>query len=166
MGSGSSPAALSIASLRNMIRLVKPGKPDYLIMNRTMRDALSAYAERSQSPIRYELAQFGARVMTFDDIPILIDDWITNTETISGSAYVNSYPATTNGTATSIFGVKFGEGKLVGCQNGGITVKDLGDLETKDATRVRIKWYCSMALMNMLSSAVLDGILYNGVVVA
>lgn len=154
-GSGSTGAAGTIAKLRQMIRCIKPGKPDFLMMNTTMRDGLSAYAERNYSPIRYAgVGEFGKRVMTFDDIPILINDWITQTETISGSAF----SAETGGTTTSIFAGKFGEKALCGCQNGGVERKDLGDLETKDASRTRIKWYCSMALFSTLALAVMDGI--------
>lgn len=145
----------SILKLRALIRKIKPGKPDYLIMNTVQRDHLSAYAERNYSPIRYTPAEFGKQVMTFDSIPILIDDWVTQTETYDGSGV---YSVKTGGTGTSIYAIKFGEKNLAGCQNGGIDVKDLGDLETKDASRVRIKWYVSMALFNMLSAAVYDGI--------
>ena len=153
-----------ISKLRTLIRKIKPGKPDYLIMNRDVRDGLSAFAERATSPIRYAIAEFGKRIMTFDDIPILIDDWITSDELLASGVYSAATGGAAAGSAattatSSIFAVKFGEQKLVGCQNGGIVIKDLGDLETKDASRVRIKWYCSMALMNMLSAAVYDGIL-------
>jgi hypothetical protein len=153
-GSGSTGAALSIKAFRAMIDMVKPGKPDFLIMNRTMRNLFSAYAERTSSPVRYDIGALGKRVMTWDDIPILINDWIFFTETISGSAWA----LPTTGATTSIFAVKFGEKNVCGLQNGGIQVKDLGDLETKDATRTRIKWYCSLACFNMLSLALIDGI--------
>jgi len=34
----------------------------------------------------------------------------------------------------------------------------VGSLETKDATRTRIKWYCSMALFNTLKLSKLIGV--------
>jgi hypothetical protein len=36
---------------------------------------------------------------------------------------------------------------LVGLQNGSVEVVDLGQLESKDATRVRIRWYVGLALL-------------------
>jgi hypothetical protein len=47
---------------------------------------------------------------------------------------------------------------LLGLQHGGITVETVGELETKDATRHRIKWYSGLALMSDLGLARLQGI--------
>jgi hypothetical protein len=46
----------------------------------------------------------------------------------------------------------------MGLQNGGIQVERVGELETKDATRTRIKWYCGLALFGTLGLARLRGI--------
>ena len=153
-GSSTTPAAGSIRKLKQLTRLVLPGSPDFLIMARATLDNLSDYAERNESPIRFIKGDFGRPIGTFKGLPIITSDWILQTEAISGS----DYSAKTGGTATTIFAVKFGEGSLVGCQNGGINTKDLGDLETKDATRTRIKWYCSCALFSELALARYDGI--------
>ncbi len=153
-GTTTVPAAGSIAKLKALCRLVKPGDPDYLLMSRETQDYLSDYAERNSSPIRFEKGDFGKPVMYFKGIPIVNSDYILQTEAISGGTYLSK----TNGTATSIFAMKIGEERLAGCHNGGIQVKPLGDLETKDASRTRIKWYVSMALFNTLSLARYDGI--------
>ena len=153
-GSGSTPAAGSIRKLKALSRLILPGEADFLIMRRVTLDNLSDYAERNYSPIKFIPGDFGKPIALFKGIPILTSDWILQTETISGS----DYSAKTGSTSTSIFAAKFGEGKLVGCQNGGINTKDLGDLETKDATRTRIKWYVSSALFSELALARYDGI--------
>ena len=43
---------------------------------------------------------------------------------------------------SSIYCVKLGQGVgLMGLEHGGIQVERVGELETKDATRHRIKWY-------------------------
>jgi len=153
-GSSATPAAGSIRKLKQLTRLVKPGSPQFLIMSRTTLDNLSDYAERNESPIRYTVDAFGKPIGLFKGTPTITTDWILQTEAISG----DDYSASTGGTATSIFAVRFGEGELAGCQNGGITIKPLGDLETKDATRTRIKWYVSMALFRTLALARYDGI--------
>ena len=151
---GSTYAPASIRKLKQLTRLILPGEADFLIMRRNTLDNLSDYAERNYSPIKFTVDAFGKPVGWFKGIPILTSDWITQTEAISSGAY----SAKTGGETTSIFACKFGEGKLVGCQNGGVNTKDLGDLETKDATRTRIKWYCSAALFSELALARYNGI--------
>ena len=153
-GSGTTGAAGSIKKLKKLTRLVLPGGPSFLLMSRLTRDNLSSYAERNESPIQITRGDFGKPVMHFNGVPILISDYLLQTEAISGS----DYSAKTGGLTTTIFAFRFGEGELAGCQNGGITIKDLGDLEVKDATRTRIKWYVSMALFRTLALARYDGI--------
>jgi hypothetical protein len=154
-GSSTTPAAGSIRKLKALIRMVMPGGPDALIMSRVTRDNLGDYAERNESPVQIAgRDEMGKPIMAFGGIKIICTDWILQTEAIADS----TFSAKTGGTATSIFAVKMGEKLLAGCQNGGIKVKPLGDLETKDATRTRIKWYVSMALFNTLALARYDGI--------
>lgn len=153
-GSSSTGAAGSIRKLKALTRLVLPGEADFLIMRRNTLDNLSDYAERNYSPIHFVKGDFGKPVGIFKGIPIITSDWILQTEAISSSIY----NAKTGGSSTSIFACKFGEGALTGCQNGGVNTKDLGDLETKDATRTRIKWYVSAALFSELALARYDGI--------
>ena len=148
-------AAGSIIKLKKLTRLVLPGDPDFLIMNRTTLDNLSDYAERNESPIRFVKGDFGKPVATFKGLRIITSDWILQTELNDSNGL---FTAKTGGSTTTIFACKFGEGNLVGCQNGGVNTKDLGDLETKDATRTRIKWYCSTALFSELALARYDGI--------
>jgi len=154
-GSGTTPGAGSIRALKQLTRLVLPGEADFLIMRRNTLDNLSDYAERNYSPIKFVVGDFGKPIATFKIVPILTSDWILQSELCDSNG---AYTAKTTGETTSIFACKFGEGALVGCQNGGINTKDLGDLETKDATRTRIKWYVSAALFSELALARYDGI--------
>jgi hypothetical protein len=57
--------------------------------------------------------------------------------------------------------VKFGSGGVMGLENGGIQVVRVGDLETKDASRWRVKWYVSLAVFSVLGVARLQGITAN-----
>ena len=41
---------------------------------------------------------------------------------------------------------------------GGMNVERIGQLETKDATRTRIKWYTSICLFSTVSVAALIGV--------
>jgi Phage capsid family len=153
-GSGSTPAALSLKKLDEMIDLVKPGKPDLLLMTRRTRRGISAYARSLTSPVQYESAGFGQRVMFYDGVPVIESDFMVDTETISSAAFA----AKTGGASSSVFAFKAGEGRLAGLTNGGIQVEEVGALETKDARRWRCKWYVSLALFSTLALARLDGV--------
>ena len=60
---------------------------------------------------------------------------------------------------STIYALQLGEGALVGLTGpGGLTIERVGSLETKDATRVRVKWYVATALFNQLKIARLVGV--------
>jgi HK97 family phage major capsid protein len=154
LGTGTTPAALSLKKLDEAIDLIRPGKPDFLLMTRRTRRGISAYARSLTSPVAYEAGDFGRRVMFYDGIPVFESDFMVDTESIASAAY----SAKTGGASSSVFAVKVGEGRLAGLTNGGIQVEDVGALETKDARRWRCKWYVAIALMSSLAIACLDGI--------
>jgi hypothetical protein len=153
-GSGTTPAALSLKKLDESIDLVRPGKPDFLMMSRRTRRGLSAFARSLTSPVHFEPGEFGSRAMFYDGIPVVESDFMVDTESISSAAF----SAKTGGASTSIFAVKVGEGLLAGITNGGIQVEHVGPLETKDAHRWRCKWYVALALFSTLAIARIDGI--------
>lgn len=64
----------------------------------------------------------------------------------------------TEGECSSIYAVKLGRQGIGGLENGGIQVERVGELESKDATRTRVKWYVSLALFAPLGIARLQGI--------
>jgi hypothetical protein len=161
MGSGSTPAALSVSKLDELIDLLKPGKPDFLMMSRRTRRGLGVFARSLTSPVTYEPDEFGRRVAYFDGIPIVVSDFMVDTETIASGRF----SAKTGGASTSIFAVKVGEGQLSGLTNGGIQIENIGELETKDARRWRCKWYVAIALFSALAIARLDGLSSATVVV-
>lgn len=154
LGSGSTPAALSLKKLDQMIDLVRPGKPDFLLLSRRTRGGISAYARSLTSPVTYQPNELGQRQAFYDGIPLLVSDFLTDTELLASGRF----SAKTTGASSSIFACKVGEGLLAGLQNGGLQVERIGALETKDAVRNRIKWYVALALFSTLALARLDGI--------
>lgn len=154
-GSGTTGGALSMADLDAMIDLVRPGKPDFLMMTRRTRRNGSAYARTLTSPVNYDVDEFGRRIGFYDGIPILINDHQLDTETIADDAYA----LPTGGATSSIFAVKLGEDAVHAIHNGPVpTMDDVGLLETKDATRRRLKAYVALVLMGTTKIARLDGI--------
>jgi hypothetical protein len=65
--------------------------------------------------------------------------------------------------ASSIYAVSFadalGEPGVLGIQNGGMEVMDLGQLQTQPVFRTRIEWYCGVALFGPKPAARLTGVL-------
>jgi hypothetical protein len=140
-------AALTLALLDQMLDLVRGGKPDLLLMSRRTRRKLKALLQASTHYVESG-ESFGRQVMMYDGIPVYISDYVPDTETLgSGSSL------------SSIFALKFGWGEaLAGVQNGGMEAVDVGQLETKDAVRTRIRWYTGLCLFRDNACARLRGI--------
>ena len=90
----------------------------------------------------------GKRVLTYNGIPVL--DPGTNaggtvilpqTETGTGSA---------GATTSSIYAVKWGEDEsdrgVTGLTNGGVSVRDLGEIDAKPVFRTRIEFFCGVGI--------------------
>lgn len=146
---GANGGALTLALLDQLIDLVKPGKPDVLLMSKRSRRKLKSLLTASTHYVERGENSFGRMVMLYDGIPVEVSDFQPDTEEKGSSGAVCS----------SVYAVQFGEAdRLVGLQNGGIEVVDIGQLETKDASRVRIRWYVGLALKRKYALARLEGI--------
>ena len=145
---GANGAALDLDMVDELIDMVKPGRPDALLMHKRTRRKLSSLRRGSGTVLETSVLAFGQHVVVYDGIPILVDDFIPIDETQGTSGAVCS----------SIYAVKFGPEGVMGLENGGIQVEEVGELETKDATRHRIKWYAAIALFSELGVARLSGI--------
>lgn len=154
-GSGTTAGALSLSLLDQAIDAVKPGRPDAIVMNKNLRRRLAGfYRSTGSGQWHMERGDDGKVITTYGGIPVLLDDYLLQTEAIASAAY----SASTGGSSSSIFVVKFGQTDLAGLQNGGISKQKIGMLQDKDAQRWRIKWYCGLALFSTLSLARIDGI--------
>jgi hypothetical protein len=146
---GTNGAAISLAKLDELIDTVKPGKPEALIMSRRTRRQLKNLRRTTGPILETSVAQFGEQIETYEGIPIIVDDFVPDTETQGSSGAVCS----------SVYALRFGLNTgLMGLEHGGITIETVGELETKDATRHRLKWYTGLALMSELGVARLKGI--------
>jgi hypothetical protein len=144
-GATANGTALSLAKLDELIDSVD--NPTNLVMNRTMRRRLSAAARLTTVGgfVQYTLDEFGRQVTVYNGLPILLVD-----QDNTGTEILQFNEAATSGTATatSIYCVSFGEGMLQGIQNGGIMVRDLGELQAKPVKRTRVEWYPGVALFH------------------
>lgn len=145
---GVNGAGLSLDKLDELIDLVKPGRPDALCMAKRTRRKLSALRRNSGNLLETDVDAFGRRALFYDGIPILVDDFIPTNEVQGSSGAVCS----------SVYALRFGRQGVMGLENGGIAVERLGELETKNAIRTRLRWYCGLALFGSLGLARLRGI--------
>ncbi|WP_406737613.1 phage major capsid protein [Streptomyces sp. NBC_00853] len=130
-----------------------------LYANRKVIAKIASSARRLGGYEMVQEALTGKRVATYQGIPLLDPG-----QTAAGADIL---PTTeTQGTATdasSIYAVKFGRNEgdkgVTGLTNGGVTVRDLGELDSKPAFRTRIEFFCGLALFSGQAAARLNGVL-------
>ncbi len=152
---GATGAALTLAKLDELIDAVKGGKPDLLLMSRRSRRKINALVRAAGGMTETDQDKWGNFMQLWDSVPIGVNDWILDTHVLAGSVET----ATTGGTCSTIYAVQFGEGALSGLTSPGyLHAEPVGPLETKDATRTRVKWYVSLALFSAVKAAALIGV--------
>lgn len=145
---GANGGALTLAAMDELLDAVKPGRPDVILMSKRSRRKLNELRRASGAVLESGVDQFGQHVLYYDGIPVEVDDNISDARTVGTST-----------DTSTIYAVKFGyQSGLMGIDNGGVQVERLGSLETKDATRVRIKWYVSLVLFRQIAAAKLAGV--------
>ena len=143
-------AGLSLAKLDEAIDAVDGANA--ILMSKAMRRRLTV-AARTQAVggnITYTIDQFGRQVAMYNDLPILIVNKDNENSDILGFSEANS--------TTSIYVVAFGDGQVQGLENGGMSVRDMGELETKPSLRTRIEWYSGFGVFAPRSAARLKNI--------
>jgi len=152
---GATGDTLTLAKLDELIDTVKGGKPDMLLMSRRSRRKINALVRAAGGMMETDRDKWGNFIQLWDGIPIGVSDWILDTHVLTGSVET----ATTGGSCSTIYTMQFGEGGLCGLTSPGhIQVEPIGSLETKDASRTRIKWYVSLALFSTVKTAALIGV--------
>jgi len=145
---GANGGSLTLDKLDELVDQVKGGKPEMLLMSRRSRRIVNKLARNSGSLLETDRDEFGTMLTFYDGIPIGVSDYISDAQTVGSST-----------DCSTIYGFQMGEGALSGLSApGGLEVERVGSLETKDASRTRIKWYSSLALFNALKLARLTGV--------
>ncbi|MBM2832789.1 MAG: hypothetical protein HW414_1841 [Dehalococcoidia bacterium] len=147
-------ATLTLEKVDALIDAVMGGKPDMLLMSRRSRRKLNQLM-RALGSMSIEKDQFGTFVTLYNGIPCYVSDWILDTHTVAASLET----ATTGAVCSTIYAFQMGEGALAGISGpGGLTAERIGALETKDTSRIRIKWYTSLVLFSAKKAAALIGV--------
>jgi hypothetical protein len=150
-GGNNSPngGALALDDLDAFLDLVRPGKPDALFLSKRSRRKLKQLRRDAANVMEVDRDQFGRVVEYYDGIPLVVDDFILDNRTVG----------TSSGVCSTIYAVQFGYGRgLMGIQNAGVQVEEVGELESKDATRHRVKWYAGLVNFRDIACAALEGI--------
>lgn len=144
-GATANGTALSLEKLDEAIDQTL--NPTHLIMNKSMARKFTK-AARTQAVggnITFTKDEFGQRVMEYNGLPILTVDLDGE-----GTSILPFTEAATSGTATatSVYVVSFGVDGVTGIQNGGISVRDLGEMQTAPVYRTRVEWFPGLAAFN------------------
>lgn len=136
-----------------------PGGPDILYMNAAILSKVRS-AMRRETVNTTPIEQFGRQFDTYNGIALAdIGKKADGTEILPQTETQGS-----SSVATSIYAVKYGRDEgdqaVSGLTNGGLTVLDKGLLETKNAYRVSIEFFCGLAVFGK-GAARLRGVL-NG----
>lgn len=146
--------ALTFSALDALVDQV-PNGPDVLIMH---RNAIRAYrallrAAGGNDGAIVQMDNFGRAMLTHNGIPIIANDYLSVAETEGSST----------GICTSVYAARLNEVDglhgLYGGDAAGIVVENVGTVQSKDATRIRLKWYCGTALKSTKSLARLRGVI-------
>jgi len=147
--------SLTLDCLDELIDAVKGDKPDMLLMSRRLRRKINSLVRGTGSMLATESDNWGNFIQLWDGIPIGVNDWILDTHIVEDGVET----AVIGGGCSTIYALQFGEGALCGLSGPGfLQVESLGQLENKDASRTRVKWYCSMALFSSVKAAALIGV--------
>jgi len=148
-------ATLTLTKVDELIDAIKGGKPDVLLMSRRSRRKLQALARAAGSNLEVGEGKLGEFVQLYNCIPVAVSDWVLDTHNVTGSVE-DSY---TSDADSTIYALQLGEGALCGISSPEmLQVERIGSLETKDASRTRVKWYVSLALFSSVKAAALIGV--------
>lgn len=141
---------LSLDLLHELLDMVDGGA-DVLFMSKAMRREMQKLLENQTHYIQVGKDNFGRPIEYFGDVQIrtLEDDIIGFNEGV-------------NENEGSIYAVRFGvQEAIAGLTNGGVQVRDLGEIDSKPVYRTRIEFYCGLADFHPKAAARLSGIVRN-----
>lgn len=98
-----------------------------------------------------EIENFGVPVLGHNGIPIVKNEFLAGDEAMGTTPTTCSVYAARFNLADGLHGIYGGE-------SAGVRVEDIGTVQTKDATRTRLKWYAGLALKSTKSLARLRGV--------
>jgi len=152
VSAGANGNALTMTMLDELLDAV-PNGADVIVMRRGTIRAYRALlrATYGTDAVMQMLENFGRPMLTHNGIPIIMNEFLSGTETVG-----------TNTATASVYAMRMNEVDglhgIYGGDNAGIVVENIGTVQNKDATRIRLKWYCGLVLKSTRSIAQLQGV--------
>jgi hypothetical protein len=143
---GDNGGTLTLAKLDELIDKVLGGKPDLLLMSKRSRRKLKALM-MAAGIVEISQDQFGNTVQLYNGVPVAVNDWISDAHTVG-----------TSSDCSTIYAFQVSEDGVCGLHNGGIQAEVIGAVSNKNATRIRLRWYSSIALFSTVKLAKLIGV--------
>ncbi len=167
LAANATTGALSMALMDELVDMVKPGKPDLLLMSRLSRRRINAL-QRAAGNAGMQMGQadlFGKFMDMYDGIPILVSDWLVDNVPDNSSSVltISTYDydaARSTGDSLDnslIFAMKLGERDVQGLHSGQMAHERSGFTEDYNAIRNRLIWYPGLMCASKYSMAVLTG---------
>ncbi len=155
---------LSLAKLDELLDAVPNASA--LVMSKALRRRITTAARTTTvgGYVTYEKDAFGRRVTVYNDVPILVP--YSDNGGTEPLAFDELASTGATATATSIYALAFGDGLVTGIEaNGGMDVRDLGELQSSPLYRTRVEWFAGLCIEHGRAAARLRGISNAAVVV-
>jgi len=148
LGSGTSGGTLTLRNLEQLIDMVKGGPPTMLLMSPRSRRKINELCRAAGVTLVTTLGLFQEQIQVYNGIPVGISDWVKDNYVVGGST-----------DCSVIFAFQMGDNAVAGVSTPDmISTERLGKLETKDAERIRMKWYVSLAVYSLPRACMLTGV--------
>jgi hypothetical protein len=130
-------ATLTLDLVDELIDAIQ-GTPDVLLMNKTLRRKVNKLRRAASQATEIVTDAFGRQIEAYAGIPIgVVGDDASGTPILG----FDEDDGSGNLDTSSIYAVRFGLDGLHGIQTEVMSVRDLGEMESKPALRTRIEWY-------------------------
>jgi len=149
---GANGNALTLSMLDQLCDAV-PNGADVIVMRRGTIRAFRGLlrATYGTDAVMQQLENFGRPMLTHNGIPVIMNEFLAGDETKGSNANTASVYALRLNELDGLHG-------LFGGPDAGIVVENIGTVQNKDATRIRLKWYTGLALKSTRSIARLQGV--------
>ncbi|CCG43284.1 major capsid protein [Magnetospirillum molischianum] len=156
ISAGTNGNALSFSMLDELLDAVPYGADAIIMRSGTVRAYRALLrATGATGPTEVMIENFGRPMLCHNGVPIIVNDFLPLNE-VQGSS----------STTCSIYAARFNEADglhgIYGGSSAGIRIEDIGTVQTKDASRTRLKWYAALALKSTKSLARIKGVTNSG----
>lgn len=152
VSAGTNGSALTLSMLDELCDAV-PNGADVIVMRRGTIRAFRGLlrATYGTDAVMQQLENFGRPMLTHNGIPVIMNEFLAGDEDKGSATDTCSVYALRLNELDGLHGIYGGD-------NAGIVVENIGTVQNKDATRIRLKWYAGLALKSTRSIARLQGV--------